>query len=250
VPSSRRRLRLRPGESVALGARLLQGRQHAGRLVIQFSRGGVGLVAGRGCLPGRRLGPATRQFGRSHLLGCLRGDRLDLRRGRVRVTDRPQLPHELDQPAGQRASMTWGSSSRSTAARVAAIDTGRPRSSGVATSARPPWRARQARSAGVLRVVAVLGRAPGRARRLEDLDLLLLTVPKARLVHRDGIRFQGMRYLEVNLAAFIDEPGTIRYDPRDLTSIRVFHDGPFLCAAVCHDLADTTISLKELQAAP
>lgn len=93
------------------------------------------------------------------------------------------------------------------------------------------------------------GFLPQLPERLEDLDLLLLTLAKARVVHRDGIRFQGMRYLEVNLAAFIGEPVTIRYDPRDLTSIRVFHDGVFLCTAVCQELADTTISLKELQAA-
>lgn len=32
---------------------------------------------------------------------------------------------------------------------------------------------------------------------LEDLDLLLLTVAKARTVHRDGIRFQGVRYVDL-----------------------------------------------------
>jgi putative transposase len=85
--------------------------------------------------------------------------------------------------------------------------------------------------------------------RLEDLDLLLLTVLKARVVHRDGIRYAGLRYVNVDLASFIGEPVVIRYDPRDLTSIRVFHEGTFLCTAVCQELADTTISLKELQAA-
>jgi putative transposase len=85
--------------------------------------------------------------------------------------------------------------------------------------------------------------------RLEDLDLLLLTVPTSRVVHRDGIRFEGMRYLHVNLAAFVGEPVIIRYDPRDLTEVRVFHQGTFLCTAVCQELAGTTISLKDLQAA-
>lgn len=93
------------------------------------------------------------------------------------------------------------------------------------------------------------GFLPQLPERLEDLDLLLLTVPKSRVVHRDGIRFEGMRYLDVNLAAFVGEPVTIRYDPRDLTEVRVFHDGTFLCTAVCQDLAGTTISLKDLQAA-
>jgi putative transposase len=93
------------------------------------------------------------------------------------------------------------------------------------------------------------GFLPHLPERLEDLDLLLLTVIRSRVVQRDGIRFQGMRYLDVNLAAFVGEPVTIRYDPRDLAEIRVFHDGTFLCKAVCPELANVTISLKELQAA-
>lgn len=93
------------------------------------------------------------------------------------------------------------------------------------------------------------GFLPHLPERLEDLDLLLLSVPRSRVVQRDGIRFEGMRYLDVNLAAFVGEPVTIRYDPRDLTEIRVFHAGAFLCTAVCQELANFTISLKDLQAA-
>lgn len=58
-----------------------------------------------------------------------------------------------------------------------------------------------------------------------------------------------MRFLDVNLAAFVGEPVIIRYDPRDLAEIRVFHNGTYLCTAVCQDLADTTVSLKDLHAA-
>ena len=84
---------------------------------------------------------------------------------------------------------------------------------------------------------------------LEQLDLLLLTVATPRVVHRDGIRFQSLRYLDLTLASYVGEAVTIRYDPRDLAEIRVFHDGQFLCRAVCPDLASVTISLKELQSA-
>jgi putative transposase len=59
---------------------------------------------------------------------------------------------------------------------------------------------------------------------LEQLDLLLLTVAKARRVQRDGIRFQGFRYLDPTLAAYIGESVIIRYDPRDMGEIRVFHN--------------------------
>ncbi len=41
----------------------------------------------------------------------------------------------------------------------------------------------------------------------------------------------------------------IRYDPRDIAEIRVFHQNRFLCRAVSPDFADRTISLRELQAA-
>lgn len=80
----------------------------------------------------------------------------------------------------------------------------------------------------------------------EHLDLLLLTVTKARKVQQDGIHFQGMRYLDLTLAAYIGEAVTIRYDPQDMAEIRVYHEGRFLCRAVCQELAGETISLKEL----
>lgn len=80
----------------------------------------------------------------------------------------------------------------------------------------------------------------------EQLDLLLLTVSKARKVQQDGIHFQAMRYLDLTLAAYIGEAVTIRYDPQDMAEIRVYHDGRFLCRAVCQELAGETISLKEL----
>ncbi len=55
---------------------------------------------------------------------------------------------------------------------------------------------------------------------LELLDGLLLTVPKHRTVQRDGIHFQGQRYLAPTLAPFVGHTLTIRYDPRDISEIR------------------------------
>jgi putative transposase len=63
---------------------------------------------------------------------------------------------------------------------------------------------------------------------LEALDMLLVMVAKHRIVHRDGIHFQGLRYIDPTLAAYVGEPITIRYDPRDLAEIRVFHRNRFL----------------------
>lgn len=84
---------------------------------------------------------------------------------------------------------------------------------------------------------------------LEQLDLLLVMVAKARIVHRDGIRFQGLRFLEPTLAAYVGEPVTIRYDPRDLGEIRVYHHNRFLCRAISPEHAGQAITLKDIQTA-
>ncbi len=80
----------------------------------------------------------------------------------------------------------------------------------------------------------------------ESLDLLLLMVAKPRRVHRDGIKFQGFRYFSSTLAGFVGEDVIIRYDPRDLAEIRVFHKGSFLCRAISQELDTGTVSLKEI----
>ena len=38
----------------------------------------------------------------------------------------------------------------------------------------------------------------------------------------------------------------LRYDPRDMAEIRVFHEDKFLCRAVCAELAGTTVPLREI----
>ena len=94
---------------------------------------------------------------------------------------------------------------------------------------------------------ALAERLPRLPDSLETLDLLLISVAKSRLIRRDGIHFQGLRYMEPTLAAYVGEAVTIRYDPRDITEIRVFHRDRFLCRAICPDHADRTISLKDIQ---
>src|SRR5438876_1385084 len=81
---------------------------------------------------------------------------------------------------------------------------------------------------------------------LEQLDLLLLTVAKSRRVHQDGIRFQGFRYIDVTLAAYVGEDVTIRYDPRDLAELRVYFGESFLCRAINPELAGETVALKDI----
>jgi putative transposase len=85
---------------------------------------------------------------------------------------------------------------------------------------------------------------------LEQLDLLLLTIAKPRKVHPDGIHLFGLRYLDTSvLGEYVGESVTIRYDPRDVAEIRVFHDDRFLCRAICPELAAQTIGIKEISAA-
>jgi len=81
---------------------------------------------------------------------------------------------------------------------------------------------------------------------LEQLDLLLLTAVRPRKIHRDGIYFQNFVYMDTTLAAFVGESVTIRYDPRDIAEIRVFYKDKFLCRAICAELSDKVVSLKEI----
>src|SRR5215471_3390985 len=84
---------------------------------------------------------------------------------------------------------------------------------------------------------------------LEDLDLLLVMHAKPRVVRRDGIHFQGLRYSHATLAAYVGDAVTIRYDPRDLSEIRVFHHEQFLCRAVSEAHAGEVVTLQDIQAA-
>lgn len=84
---------------------------------------------------------------------------------------------------------------------------------------------------------------------LEQLDLLLLTEVKSRKVHPDGIHFHNLKYTNINLAAYVGEDVIIRYDPRDMAEIRVFHKNLFLCTAVSHELSGQTITLKDIMKA-
>jgi putative transposase len=81
---------------------------------------------------------------------------------------------------------------------------------------------------------------------LEQLDLLLIQVAKARQVRADGIHFQGLRYISTTLAAYVGETVTLRFDPRDMAEIRLFHEDRFLCRAVCAELAGETVPLREI----
>jgi putative transposase len=81
---------------------------------------------------------------------------------------------------------------------------------------------------------------------LEQLDLLLIEEVRSRRIRRDGIHFQGFRYLSLTLAAYVGEDVTIRYDPRDMAEIRVFYNDRFLCRAISAELAGETVPLRDI----
>jgi putative transposase len=83
----------------------------------------------------------------------------------------------------------------------------------------------------------------------EDLDLLLLTATATRKVQRDGIQFASTRYVSTVLAAYVGEQVTVRFNPRDVSEIRVYFNDAFLCRAIAPELAADSISLQQLQAA-
>jgi putative transposase len=90
------------------------------------------------------------------------------------------------------------------------------------------------------------GFIPSMPESLEHLDLLLLTVPKTRRVRREGIKFAGERYFSVALAPYVGEDVVIRYDPRDISEIRVFLDDIFVCRAQCSRFIGETVPLKDV----
>ena len=55
--------------------------------------------------------------------------------------------------------------------------------------------------------------------------------------------------MDPTLAAYVKEAVTIRYDPRDVAEIRVFHRNRFLCRAVSPEHSGHAITLKDIQTA-
>ena len=47
----------------------------------------------------------------------------------------------------------------------------------------------------------------------------------------------------------ISETVLLRYDPRDMAEVRLFHKGKFLCRAICPELAGQTVALRDIRRA-
>ncbi len=81
---------------------------------------------------------------------------------------------------------------------------------------------------------------------LEQLDLLLMQELRSRKVRRDGIHFQGFRYLSLTLAAYVGEEVTLPLRSSRYGDIRVFCKDRFLCQAISAELAGETIPLRDI----
>ena len=85
---------------------------------------------------------------------------------------------------------------------------------------------------------------------LNQLHMLLMTVPDGRLVRRDGIHTLNQRYINPDLQhGFMRESVVVRYDPTDISKVFVFHENKFICEAVCPELVDIKPSLHDVQKA-
>ncbi len=64
-----------------------------------------------------------------------------------------------------------------------------------------------------------------------------------------SFNFNGPRYPDLALSAFVGETVTIRYDPRDIAEIRVWHQDTFLCRAIDPELVAGSVTFKQPNAA-
>jgi putative transposase len=55
--------------------------------------------------------------------------------------------------------------------------------------------------------------------------------------------------MDAQLNGYVGEDVTIRFDPRDLSYIRVYKDNVLVCKAYCFELSGKTMSLQEVRQA-
>jgi putative transposase len=82
---------------------------------------------------------------------------------------------------------------------------------------------------------------------LDALDLMLHKVARPRKMWQEGIRVNNRRYSHLLLTQSIGQEFTIRYDPRDLSSIWVYEEeGKLLCKAGSADLLESEMESGEM----
>lgn len=83
---------------------------------------------------------------------------------------------------------------------------------------------------------------------LEQLHMLLMSIPESRLVRKTGIHILNYRYMSTELQhGYMRESVFVRYDPADVSQIFVFHQNEFVCIATCDELSATKPSYQDIQ---
>ncbi|HUQ93418.1 MAG TPA: Mu transposase C-terminal domain-containing protein, partial [Bryobacteraceae bacterium] len=81
------------------------------------------------------------------------------------------------------------------------------------------------------------------------VDAVVLSANSNQIARPDQltrILAESSRYISTTLAAYVGETVTLRFDPRDMAEIRLFHNDKFLCSAICPELAGATVPLREI----
>ncbi|MBZ0187893.1 MAG: DDE-type integrase/transposase/recombinase [Candidatus Obscuribacterales bacterium] len=85
---------------------------------------------------------------------------------------------------------------------------------------------------------------------LDQLHLLLMSIPDRRLVRKDGIYILTYCYFNTELQhGYMRESVVVRYDPSDISQIFVFHENKFVCIATCAELAGTRPTYQDVRKA-
>ncbi len=85
---------------------------------------------------------------------------------------------------------------------------------------------------------------------INSLHMLLMTISESRLVRKDGIHTNSLRYTNTELQhGYMREWVGVRYDPSDVSQIYVFLDNKFVCVATCSELSGIKPSLQDVQKA-
>lgn len=82
---------------------------------------------------------------------------------------------------------------------------------------------------------------------LNQLHILLMSIPDSRRVRKDGIHILNNCYFNTELQhGYMRESILVRYDPSDVSQVYVFHENKFVCIATCSELEGTKPSFQDV----
>ncbi len=92
------------------------------------------------------------------------------------------------------------------------------------------------------------GHVPRMPNSIDQLHMLLMSIPEFRLVRKDGVHILNHCYFNTELQhGYMREHVLVRYDPSDVSQVFVFHKSRFVCIATCSELAGTKPTLQDIE---